>query len=983
MANRDVPIYEDVKLWQKDQVIDWLNTIGFVEFVAGFENNNIDGKRLLDLSPDELRRCYPNIMRTSKREDPSVLLMRKIKEVKDNKKRGFLANMSGRLVGNRNKPNPTPVPRSPDYPTNGHEQDDGAWPEGEFDDDDEYDDPTPESNHPRSSSYHGSTGTTAPHKRYQFRSASLGAIKQSGPSTGDSDQLYTDPGAEDDFGGTYEVPAGHSSNMVEGQDFDDTYDEVPREELNQVRTPQSGQWSHMQVPSTQPTRRSPSPSHRPMNSNPPPRPIKSENLRSPAQRGLPTVPGQRPPQRQPPHPGNARMPPSWGQRHANPEQFDDDDSDTEDYLTPNDRQTDDSISSPKPMHSSQPSSPRQYKQDTPLPSLPSLTQPDATNDEEQKDHESGDLYEVADRNDQPNHLAPPHEVGKRSSQHSLPPPPDEQPELYVVPNEPEHTFRVISAHEDELYEAPDETQEHRLSSSVQEDELYLAPDETQEQERPSSSVQDDELYLAPDEVQEVQTDDLPLPPFPVPQPRGSLDKQDIPVTSRQTQNKQAIPLPPPPTQPDATDEDDHDPTPIPTEDELYLDPNDEPPNRQVQGRQLPVPPSVTRPPMPPPTKTSPMPKRPPKPNSMNNTNSNNIQPPAIPTRPPAVQRPHNSTPTTVVLQNPPTLPIQRRSPVEEINPAVNEIQHANQRISQNNELGERTGSTVSNLRQRFSSNSSSSSSSSSASDSKPFGSPFRPAIPAKLPQSAERRVPEIPKQRPPLPSNAPPTNIPVPSLPVNKPTSRWNYDSSPQKPVVQQPPIPIINRPEPPKLEPIKQAAPSPVPRVQKPKPTPPSEPEPKVQHPPPSPTPRPNQHPSPSPTIRPAASPRLPPSTAQKLNELDGYPWYHGDLKRDKAFQAVKECRQDGAFLVRNSEKGGESAPYSLTLWYNNKVRNLKIRKRQEDGKFELGNYKDNEVTHDNASQMIQYYQQEPVILARDEGKVTLKEIKLHVKSM
>ncbi|XP_072027374.1 uncharacterized protein [Amphiura filiformis] len=792
MANRDVPIYEDVKLWQKDQVIDWLNTIGFVEFVAGFENNNIDGKRLLDLSPDELRRCYPNIMRTSKREDPSVLLMRKIKEVKDNKKRGFLANMSGRLVGNRNKPNPTPVPRSPDYPTNGHEQDDGAWPEGEFDDDDEYDDPTPESNHPRSSSYHGSTGTTAPHKRYQFRSASLGAIKQSGPSTGDSDQLYTDPGAEDDFGGTYEVPAGHSSNMVEGQDFDDTYDEVPREELNQVRTPQSGQWSHMQVPSTQPTRRSPSPSHRPMNSNPPPRPIKSENLRSPAQRGLPTVPGQRPPQRQPPHPGNARMPPSWGQRHANPEQFDDDDSDTEDYLTPN---------------------------------------------------ESGDLYEVADRNDQPNHLAPPHEDEELASMYRRP-----------------HDIRYL----------------HQCYNAVR-----------------------------------------------------------------------------------------------------------KPPNRQVQGRQLPVPPSVTRPPMPPPTKTSPMPKRPPKPNSMNNTNSNNIQPPAIPTRPPAVQRPHNSTPTTVVLQNPPTLPIQRRSPVEEINPAVNEIQHANQRISQNNELGERTGSTVSNLRQRFSSNSSSSSSSSSASDSKPFGSPFRPAIPAKLPQSAERRVPEIPKQRPPLPSNAPPTNIPVPSLPVNKPTSRWNYDSSPQKPVVQQPPIPIINRPEPPKLEPIKQAAPSPVPRVQKPKPTPPSEPEPKVQHPPPSPTPRPNQHPSPSPTIRPAASPRLPPSTAQKLNELDGYPWYHGDLKRDKAFQAVKECRQDGAFLVRNSEKGGESAPYSLTLWYNNKVRNLKIRKRQEDGKFELGNYKDNEVTHDNASQMIQYYQQEPVILARDEGKVTLKEIKLHVKSM
>ena len=44
---------------------------------------------------------------------------------------------------------------------------------------------------------------------------------------------------------------------------------------------------------------------------PPPRPAKSDNLRSPANRGhLPTVPKQRPPQRHPPHPGESpRMPP--------------------------------------------------------------------------------------------------------------------------------------------------------------------------------------------------------------------------------------------------------------------------------------------------------------------------------------------------------------------------------------------------------------------------------------------------------------------------------------------------------------------------------------------------------------------------------------------------------------------------------------------------------------------------------------------------
>ena len=54
--------------------------------------------------------------------------------------------------------------------------------------------------------------------------------------------------------------------------------------------------------------------------------------------------------------------------------------------------------------------------------------------------------------------------------------------------------------------------------------------------------------------------------------------------------------------------------------------------------------------------------------------------------------------------------------------------------------------------------------------------------------------------------------------------------------------------------------------------------------------------------------------------------------------------CWQDGAYLVRNSETGGEKAPYTLNVLYKNKVRNLQMR-RLDDGRFALGKEKPNEV--------------------------------------
>ena len=56
----------------------------------------------------------------------------------------------------------------------------------------------------------------------------------------------------------------------------------------------------------------------------------------------------------------------------------------------------------------------------------------------------------------------------------------------------------------------------------------------------------------------------------------------------------------------------------------------------------------------------------------------------------------------------------------------------------------------------------------------------------------------------------------------------------------------------------------------------------------------------------------------------------------------------KDGMFVVRKSAHGGESAPYSLTLYYQRKTFNLNIR-ALPNGKFVLGKKKHNEVVNSN----------------------------------
>ncbi|XP_022101580.1 extensin-like isoform X2 [Acanthaster planci] len=192
----------------------------------------------------------------------------------------------------------------------------------------------------------------------------------------------------------------------------------------------------------------------------------------------------------------------------------------------------------------------------------------------------------------------------------------------------------------------------------------------------------------------------------------------------------------------------------------------------------------------------------------------------------------------------------------------------------------------------------------------------------------------LPAQVPPRPT---PRSRPIAELPAN-------VESKPTPPIPTKEPAKQIK-----KFTPHGRRQPELPKQIAKDVPQPPP-PEPEQAHPAPKPMPQP-----------------------PKRSEMTGYPWYDPDLSREEAVKILKESKMDGAFIVRNSSKGEDNIPYSLSLWYNNKVRNLHIRLR-DDGKYALGTYKENEQVFDTAVLLIQHHMTTPLILAGDVGKTCLK---------
>ncbi|KAI0207259.1 hypothetical protein LSAT2_008067 [Lamellibrachia satsuma] len=124
-----------------------------------------------------------------------------------------------------------------------------------------------------------------------------------------------------------------------------------------------------------------------------------------------------------------------------------------------------------------------------------------------------------------------------------------------------------------------------------------------------------------------------------------------------------------------------------------------------------------------------------------------------------------------------------------------------------------------------------------------------------------------------------------------------------------------------------------------------------------------------PTPMKRPL--PSLPPPSSNSEN-LSNYPWYFGSLVRQQATTKIEALRQDGAYLVRDSTKDPNN-PYTLSLFYQNKVWHLHIRIRTDD-MFAIGSAKQDEECFTTIPELIDYHTDHNIILAgRDGGETRL----------
>lgn len=125
---------------------------------------------------------------------------------------------------------------------------------------------------------------------------------------------------------------------------------------------------------------------------------------------------------------------------------------------------------------------------------------------------------------------------------------------------------------------------------------------------------------------------------------------------------------------------------------------------------------------------------------------------------------------------------------------------------------------------------------------------------------------------------------------------------------------------------------------------------------------------------------PRKPePKTAQiksteesSEGDLESYPWYHGQITRQQADSRLKQIAMDGMYCIRKSSGGGDR-PYTLAVFYENKVYNLPVRRRA-DRKYALGAEKKGEHKFATLLEMINFFKKNYLVIhASDSGQTRL----------
>lgn len=100
------------------------------------------------------------------------------------------------------------------------------------------------------------------------------------------------------------------------------------------------------------------------------------------------------------------------------------------------------------------------------------------------------------------------------------------------------------------------------------------------------------------------------------------------------------------------------------------------------------------------------------------------------------------------------------------------------------------------------------------------------------------------------------------------------------------------------------------------------------------------------------------------KEADLRTKPWYASSCDRKTADDVLFQSNQDGAFLVRKSSGLDAQQPYTLVVFYNNRVYNIPIRFLPSSQQYALGREKKGEEFFSSVSHIIENHQRTPLVL-------------------
>uniref|UniRef100_A0A3B3URP0 SH2 domain-containing protein n=1 Tax=Poecilia latipinna TaxID=48699 RepID=A0A3B3URP0_9TELE len=89
---------------------------------------------------------------------------------------------------------------------------------------------------------------------------------------------------------------------------------------------------------------------------------------------------------------------------------------------------------------------------------------------------------------------------------------------------------------------------------------------------------------------------------------------------------------------------------------------------------------------------------------------------------------------------------------------------------------------------------------------------------------------------------------------------------------------------------------------------------------------------------------------------------WYVGKVSRGQAEGCLKKVQRDGAYLVRDSTRQQPNQPFTLMVFYQDKVYNIQIR--QHSQQFQLGTGLKAQEFFPSVSDIINHYSQSPLVL-------------------